>query len=186
MADSGVPGCTVAGYQYARTRRWRRVTRARSRMHASDTHTHLGRRRGNNERSQIRPDINCAHRVWRCHATATAAAAAAVASAAALPAYTDPSARYVRHTIQEPRAGLTPLASPTSSSSSSSSSCLPPARPGWSRTTRRRRAATGRMQSRVQPLLRATVASVSEYRCIKQRCTIFDRDALTKHHRASA
>lgn len=67
MADSGVPGCTVAGNQYARYAAAYTHTR-RSGSCGNDYNTHTHRQTpGNNERSEIRPDINCAHRVWRCY-----------------------------------------------------------------------------------------------------------------------
>lgn len=73
MADSGVPGCTVAGTntRVQRTTAYHAHTRARALdplpTGTTNTHTHRHQTPGNNERSEIRPDINCAHRVWRCY-----------------------------------------------------------------------------------------------------------------------
>lgn len=70
MADSGVPGCTVAGTntRVQRTTAYHAHTRAiRFATRTTNTHTHRHQTPGNNERSEIRPDINCAHRVWRCY-----------------------------------------------------------------------------------------------------------------------
>lgn len=67
MADSGVPWCTVAGTNTRVHHRTAACTHTRATFgsygNTTDTHTHRWTP-GNNERSEIRPDINCAHRMW--------------------------------------------------------------------------------------------------------------------------
>lgn len=66
MADSGVPWCTVAGTNTRVHHRTAACTHTRATFGPTgitDTHTYRWTP-GNNERSEIRPDINCAHRMW--------------------------------------------------------------------------------------------------------------------------